>query len=1074
MALLTAQQLAKLRDIIRDASTAVAISTTGMEVTDEELQRLADEGYVDAGDLHNIVLDSFELGRLMEQLPGARQMGYQAFLNYLAKNPVELSDQERRAYEFLQGRAGQFCVGLGTRYEGEMQLAAADMDQQLAEAFRYSIQSESGQATARREAVGELTTRLRQMSEDWARDWGRIASTESHMAHQMGLIESTAEQYGMGEGMAKIPEPNACDDCKRLYLDADGKPMVRPVEWWMSQGVANYGLKRADWRSVMGAMHPWCQCQVVRVPAGWGFDDEWDMVPLEETEKSSSSPTLTVQTFQKSRKLHYKIKWKGLTISIENRKGSVRHWYDPHTKTEGTTTMRWPYGYFNLTEGADGDHVDCFVGPHQAEAKNVYVIHQMKSPSFRTFDEDKVMVGFMSAAAAKRAYLKHFSSPRFFGSMDAVPAERFAQRIKDRKLANGERIRKAEQMGLFAKEKTVKVLSAGGGLDSWVKLKKSKQQTFNWEPAPGSKKGALRRRKAGGGYNYLYPGQFEVPAAPERTRGFEVYKRRQQEINTRAAAAPIAAVSTVYLNVSGGGEKARFVPLKGVSGLGGRNLGVQITAHEVPKSAKAIDRFAQHARREGLKLMVDSGEFPRFAAERRLAAADKPDPKLEAKAAPLDFDSVYDAYDRLADAFPAGTLTVTAPDRIGDAELTAELRARYSARTKALIDRGVTFIVPFQARTPDGLERDYVAAAEAFGEGNFVIGLPMAKKPMPMEVMVPFVTKLYQRGLFPRLHFLGGSQPEQMAARTVQLVAAAYWSARGLPEQRVLELARSPLEAVRSVSKVLTQPDVLTREADHELEARVQEWAGEGADITDAWVDFFEAHPEEFDLEVEDMGEEVRKWSAELVQFDTSTVNRAVMVSKEHALGGAQVPVSDYLEATPKRERHPGTLDRYIQSREYQLERHVPRYGSGIEALYGKYDKSLRRWPDLVKSRFGGTAGYVGITRPVGTMGNVGKPARTPGANTYAAQAPTDHPYGPDARKKKRKKKRKKEDRKKEKDAIAISPVRYTDGYSRDKPVVDGLPELDTERNREWLDSEQERRAKRLGSYSLRPQDVRS
>lgn len=445
MPLLTPEQLEKLRQIIRDASTAVAISTTGMEVSDEQLQRLADSGYVDPGELHNVVLDSFELGRIMAATPDAKEWSYQKLANHLARMPVELSDQEQRAVSHLQARAGQFCVGLGTRAEGNLTLAAADMDQQLAEAFQYGIQNEAAQALARRETVGRLTTRLRQMSQDWARDWGRIASTESQMAHQMGFIESTAEQYGTGEKVAKIPEPSACDDCLRLYL-VDGKPRAEPIEWWQGNGVANYGLKRAEWKPVMGAMHPWCQCALVRVPEGWGFSDDWDIVPLDDEDGEAEKghrPTLTVQTLRKSRKLHGKMRWRGLEISIENRKGSVRKWYDRSTQTEGHTRMLWPYGYFNLTEGADGDHVDCFVGPEPETATHVYVVHQMLAPHFDEYDEDKVMVGWPTAKAAKRAYLSHFDQPGFFGAMDAIPVERFVRKVKERKLADGKRIRKA-------------------------------------------------------------------------------------------------------------------------------------------------------------------------------------------------------------------------------------------------------------------------------------------------------------------------------------------------------------------------------------------------------------------------------------------------------------------------------------------------------------------------------------------------------------------------------------------------------------------------------------------------------
>ena len=130
------------------------------------------------------------------------------------------------------------------------------------------------------------------------------------------------------------------------------------------------------------------------------------------------------------RKLHKRLKWNGLDISIENRKGSYREWYDPNAKEQGRTRMLCDYGYVRGSIGADGDHVDCYIGPDES-APNVYVVNQLKRPEFKSFDEQKCMLGFASAAEAKRAYLAHFNDPRFFGSMKAMPVEEFKRKVLD-------------------------------------------------------------------------------------------------------------------------------------------------------------------------------------------------------------------------------------------------------------------------------------------------------------------------------------------------------------------------------------------------------------------------------------------------------------------------------------------------------------------------------------------------------------------------------------------------------------------------------------------------------------------
>ncbi len=112
--------------------------------------------------------------------------------------------------------------------------------------------------------------------------------------------------------------------------------------------------------------------------------------------------------------------------------------------------MKCPYGYIKMTKGSDGDHVDCYVGPHR-DAKSAYIVHQMKAPEFKTYDEEKAMLGFNSTGEAKDAYLAHYNDKRFLGSMTTMPMEQF----KDKVLATKDRpgkIRKATT-GLYLLKK---------------------------------------------------------------------------------------------------------------------------------------------------------------------------------------------------------------------------------------------------------------------------------------------------------------------------------------------------------------------------------------------------------------------------------------------------------------------------------------------------------------------------------------------------------------------------------------------------------------------------------------------
>ena len=121
--------------------------------------------------------------------------------------------------------------------------------------------------------------------------------------------------------------------------------------------------------------------------------------------------------------------FRGLKISVETDKGELRHWYDPHNKEHGTTKMKYPYGYIRRTEGVDGDHVDCYVGPHE-NAPNVYIVHQTKAPGFTEYDEDKCLLGFRNLEEAKKAYLAHYNDPRFLGSITKMSWQDFEKKVK--------------------------------------------------------------------------------------------------------------------------------------------------------------------------------------------------------------------------------------------------------------------------------------------------------------------------------------------------------------------------------------------------------------------------------------------------------------------------------------------------------------------------------------------------------------------------------------------------------------------------------------------------------------------
>ncbi|ENC9557669.1 hypothetical protein ABLF39_003535 [Aeromonas hydrophila] len=119
----------------------------------------------------------------------------------------------------------------------------------------------------------------------------------------------------------------------------------------------------------------------------------------------------------------------GMDIALENPKGSTRSGTDRDGKA-WQSTMAHDYGYIKRSLGADGDHVDVFIGD-QPESKTVYVVDQA-DPKTGKFDEHKVMMGFADEQAARAGYLANYEKGwKGLSAIKAMPVEEFKRWVKE-------------------------------------------------------------------------------------------------------------------------------------------------------------------------------------------------------------------------------------------------------------------------------------------------------------------------------------------------------------------------------------------------------------------------------------------------------------------------------------------------------------------------------------------------------------------------------------------------------------------------------------------------------------------
>ncbi|WP_406568771.1 LPD38 domain-containing protein [Aeromonas caviae] len=118
----------------------------------------------------------------------------------------------------------------------------------------------------------------------------------------------------------------------------------------------------------------------------------------------------------------------GLDIALENPKGSTRSGTDQDGRA-WQSTMAHDYGYIKRTLGADGDHVDVFIGD-KPESEMVYVVDQV-DPKTGKFDEHKVMMGFADEQAARAGYLGNYEEGwKGLGAIKAMSVDAFKRWVK--------------------------------------------------------------------------------------------------------------------------------------------------------------------------------------------------------------------------------------------------------------------------------------------------------------------------------------------------------------------------------------------------------------------------------------------------------------------------------------------------------------------------------------------------------------------------------------------------------------------------------------------------------------------
>lgn len=213
-------------------------------------------------------LQSFMFGRLTAWLSDnqANSIVYSDFEKYLKSGQYfALTDKEKRLYDISLNRSYSHIKNLGGKKKDELVKQISEED----------VRREISSSIKDRTSIQNIISNWGHKTENWQRDYGRIAETEMNSILQLGRATQIEEKYGEEVLVYKDVFPGACRHCIRLYLEAGigSKPILFTLEQLIANG-SNIGRKVAEWLAVVESTHPFCRCNLQYVLPGMEWDKE--------------------------------------------------------------------------------------------------------------------------------------------------------------------------------------------------------------------------------------------------------------------------------------------------------------------------------------------------------------------------------------------------------------------------------------------------------------------------------------------------------------------------------------------------------------------------------------------------------------------------------------------------------------------------------------------------------------------------------------------------------------------------------------------------------------------------------
>lgn len=225
------------------------------------------------GDGMSEIDKAFYFGMMAQSLGGLKsfQVTNKNFEKFFADKLNSPRNKQRdEALDFLKKRAYADLSGLGNKVTGQLQnriLTASLAERNKKE---KKIKKVSVDALDKNWTAQKLASELRHATEDWARDFSRIADFVLQEAYGFGRAQQILEDHGDDAMVYKQTFPGVCKPCLKNY----GAPGKKPKEYRLKDLLANgNNIGRKTQLPVAGNAHPWARSILHHIPENSVWDE---------------------------------------------------------------------------------------------------------------------------------------------------------------------------------------------------------------------------------------------------------------------------------------------------------------------------------------------------------------------------------------------------------------------------------------------------------------------------------------------------------------------------------------------------------------------------------------------------------------------------------------------------------------------------------------------------------------------------------------------------------------------------------------------------------------------------------